>query len=164
VTLYVDKGLKGRLESDSMDPARSPDRPVFVNGRPVAATVAISQPGAPMGAGAALLDVFNQPAATTVSVAHVIVPEKSWIIVYAEENGAPGRVMGQVSIPATDAIGVTVSLMDPPAARSVFVALHIDEGVADTFEYARGVGGASKGPDRPYIVGGTEAIKRIDLQ
>jgi hypothetical protein len=163
LTLYADNGTKGRLDSDPMDPTSSPDRPIFVDGKPVAVTVPLSEPEVPMGAGAALLDVFDQPASRTLNVTHVVAPGPSWIVVSADENGAPGRVLGQLSIPATDAIGVGVPLARPAKGR-VFVSLLSDGGTVGALEYQGSRGSTPTGPDVPYVVGGGEVVTRAELR
>jgi hypothetical protein len=163
LTLYIDRAHKGLLEFDPMDPTSSPDRPVFVRGKPVQRRVAISQAAAPMGAGAAVLDVYNQPAASTVNVTHVVSSAPSWVVVYSDENGGPGEVLGMTRIGATDEIGLEVDLKGPVATRGVFVALHADTGRSGVFEYNRSRPTTNM-PDPPYLAGGAEVMKRIELQ
>jgi len=164
VTLYADKGQRGRLESDPMNPTSGPDRPIFVDGKPVAVTIAVAPPETPMDTGAALLDVFDQPAGKTLNITHVVTPGPSWIVVYADDNGVPGRERGRRSITATDAIGVTIKLKGPRGKLGEFVALHADAGMLGTFEYARSADATGTGPDAPYVIGGAEALKHIILR
>jgi hypothetical protein len=116
-----------------------------------------------MGAGAAVLDVYNQPAASTVNVTHVVSSAPSWVVVYADENGGPGKVLGMTRIGATDAIGLEVDLKGPVAKRGAFVALHADTGKPGVFEYDRSRPTTNM-PDPPYLAGGAEVMKRIELQ
>jgi hypothetical protein len=165
VTLFADKGTKGRLDAGGMGgggPAPV-DRAITVDGKPVSVTVTIGRPTAPMGQGAAVLDVFDQPASKAVNVTHVVTPGPSWIVVYAEKNGVPGAVIGRRSVGALDAIGVTVPVSSTP--RGAFVALQVDGGAKGRLEYQRsGTASPGVGPDQPYVVGGAEVIKRIVLQ
>jgi hypothetical protein len=163
LTLYVDRNHNGHLDSEPMSPASSPDRPVFVDGKPVTVSATLVEAEAPMGAGAALLDVFDQPKSKKLNVTHVVTPGPSWIAVYADENGVPGRLLGQLSIPATDAIGVAVPLASAPTTAGVFVELHVDDSVIGTYEYQRSTA-TSVGPDAPYVVGGGEVIKHAYLR
>lgn len=163
VTLFVDRGSRGRLEFNPMNPTSSPDRPVFVSGKPVATTVVIGSLGAPLGANAAVLDVFEQPAASTLNVTHIVSPGPSWVVVYAQTNGVPGRVIGRASIGATDVVGFSVKLAGDVTPRDVFVALQVDAGVVGTFEYDPANASATL-PDAPYRAGGAELMKRVHLR
>jgi hypothetical protein len=163
VTLYADKGQKERFEFDPMKPTSSPDRPIFVDGKPVARTLTISQPEAPMGAGAAVLDVFDQPAAKSLNITHVVTAGPSWIVVYADNNGSPGKERGRLSIDATDAVGVTVPLSGRGGKFGEFVSLNTDRGKIGTFEYSRSSNATGTGPDSPYVIQGAELLRHVVL-
>ena len=162
VTLYLDRGQKGRFESDPMNPASSPDRPVFVDGRPVSVVTQVTRPETPLGAGGAVLDVFDQPGRARLDITHVVTPGPSWLVVSSDVNGAPGQLLAQMSLTATDAIGIALAYQRPAGSDSVFVSLHKDDGVLGSFEYRSAT--ASSTPDQPYLIGGTPAVKRVGLQ
>jgi hypothetical protein len=166
LTMFLDRGRVGEFEFDPMNPTSSPDRPIFVGGRPVEVTVTVSAAAAPTGSGNAVLDVFDQPAAATLNVTHVVTPGPSWLIVYADENGAPGRELGRLALAATDSIGIGIPLYKKPAPGGVFVALHADEGVVGTFERPSSTGATTTpgGTDILYVVGGSQVMKRIALR
>jgi len=166
LTLFVDHGRQGLLEFDPMKPVASPDRPVFVDGKPVAVTVTVSPAQAPTGSGNAVLDVFDQAASKGLTVTHVVAPGPSWLVVYADQNGVPGKELGRLALSASDLIGVTVPLAHKPAPGGVFVALHTDAGMIGTFERPTSTGATSTpgGADTVYVVGGGQVMKRIVLR
>ena len=117
-----------------------------------------------MGTGAALVDAFDQRASKSLSVTHVVAPGPSWLVVYADDKGLPGKVLGKRSLETTDAIGVVVPLESKPRKGGVFVRLHADTGTVGTFEYQSSASATMAGPDQPYIVGGGDVVKRIKLR
>jgi hypothetical protein len=163
VTLLADKARKGFYETDMGDGSPSPDRPVYAGGHPVAVSAVLNQDGVNVRPGAAVLDVYDQKRTNTVALTHVVAPGPSWVVVYADEAGKPGRVLGKSSLAATDAIDVVVPLGSVPATGGVFVALLADRGKTGVFEYGS-FDPASTSPDRPYVAGGAELVRRIALQ
>jgi hypothetical protein len=166
LTMYLDRGRIGNFEFDPMSPTSSPDRPIFVGGKPVEVTVTVSAAAAPTGSGNAVLDVFDQSASATLTVTHVVTPGPSWLVVYADKNGAPGRELGRLALAATDSISIGVPLHKKPAPGGVFVALHADEGTVGTFERPSSTGATTTpgGADNLYVVGGSQVMKRIELR
>ena len=162
-TFYVDKGTKGTLDSSMMDLTGSWDRPVFVNGTALSAGAKLQELGVPVQAGRAVLDVFDQETTGIVTLVHVVAPGPSWAVAFADENGSPGRVLGSVSVNATDALNLTVPLADASYRGSVFVVLLSDRGVRGVLEYDR-YASVATAPDQPYVVGGEELVKNVGLR
>ena len=164
VTLLADTARQGTFQSDMGEGSPSPNRPVYASGHPVAVSVTIHRDPINVRSGAAVLDVFDQKRAKTIELTHVVTPGPSWVVVYAEEAGKPGRVLSRSSLAATDAIDVAVPFNAAAGASAVFVAIHADTGVPGVFEYGSSYDPASISPDRPYVAGGTELVKRITLR
>jgi uncharacterized surface protein with fasciclin (FAS1) repeats len=79
-------------------------------------------------------DQDSDGASVTVDSVTAAVP--GWMVIHADNNGAPGPVLGQTFVEAGTTEGVVVEL-DPPLEGSVtlWAMLHIDEGVAGTYEF-----------------------------
>ena len=48
------------------------------------------------------LSVLDQPATTTVQIAHVVVNKPTWLAIYEEINNTPGSILGAQKIVSTD--------------------------------------------------------------
>jgi len=167
LTMYLDRGRVGTFEFDPMKPTNSPDRPVFVDGKPVSVLVDVSPATAPTGAGSAILDVFDQAASPKLTVTHVVTPGPSWLVVYADANGVPGEELGRLDLATTDSIDISVPLSAKPKPGGVFVALHADAPPIGTFERPASVmstAAPTAGTDNVYVVGGGQVIRRIELR
>ena len=163
-TLYLDRGRKGIFDFDMMDPASSPDRPIFVGGNEVAASTPLWQPGRPAKVGKAVLDVFDQSETSgTLTVAHVITPRPSWITVSTDASGTLGELIGSRSIGATQTSDVAVPLSNATYRGRVWVGLHADAGARGTLEYDR-YGDLATSPDQLYRVSGRELLVGAELR
>ncbi|MDO8964577.1 MAG: hypothetical protein Q7W30_08830 [Coriobacteriia bacterium] len=104
----------------------------------------------------AALEVMDQPGATgAITVARVLAPDRSWIVVHLDENGKPGKRVGLQAVPTGESRDVQVKL-DPSIKLTdkLLVALHADRGIVGTFEFKMDNFDAS--PDKPYFVDGME--------
>lgn len=120
VTLYQDQGTATRFEAD--------DPPVLVDGRPVAASFHTVLP----------LDVyvFDQPVINDQIVIERVVSEgPGWVVVYFNDDGQPGNIIGYASL----ADGVNERVVVPVAAGAVtailHVRLHADTGEVGAFDF-----------------------------
>jgi len=86
---------------------------------------------------------LDQPisAANTVVVPLVTADVDGWLVIHADNNGAPGPVIGNAPVSAGDNINVVVQV-DPAGVTPVLYAmLHIDAGELGVYEFP--------GPDGP---------------
>ena len=79
--------------------------------------------------------VIDQPVIdNTVNITRATIEEAGWVVVHADEDGAPGPVLGQTALPAGINANVKVEL-DPAGITDVLHAmLHVDAGEADVFD------------------------------
>ena len=64
-----------------------------------------------------------------------------WVVIFTDENGQPGTVLGYAAVPAGISEDVKVTIDSKEATDKLIAMLHIDEGKIGTFEYP--------GPDEP---------------
>ncbi len=70
-----------------------------------------------------------------VTVTRATIGDAGWVVIHADENGAPGPVIGYSPIPAGINANVKVAI-DPAAATDVLYAmLHVDKGEAGVFDF-----------------------------
>jgi len=108
----------------------------------------------------ASIEVMDQPGAKgSITVASVNVPGRSWIAVYLDDNGKPGKRIGLQAIPAGSSTDVKVKLDDVTLTDKLIVAVHADRGIVGTFEFSPDNFDAS--PDKPYFVDGMELAMEV---
>lgn len=71
----------------------------------------------------------------TVTVAKVNAAVDGWLVIHIEADGKPGPVIGYVQVPAGESTDVKVTIDPAMATTKMFAMLHIDAGVAGTYEF-----------------------------
>ena len=99
-------------------------------------------PGAADGAGASVT-VEDQPVGegNTVVIASVVADQPGWIVVHADDNGAPGPDIGWAPVEEGENTDVEVVLDQGDITETLYAMLHIDVGAEGTYEFP--------GPDAP---------------
>ena len=138
--LHVDSGEAGVYEFGTVDGA---DGPVQVDGNVL--TFAIQ--AAPSITYAGSFD------GTTLTVEQATIDAPGWLVIHADNNGAPGAVLGETPLHPGVNRNVTVDLMVDAAPSQVFPMLHYDTGEAGVYEF-----GTVEGADGPVMVGGNVVV------
>ncbi len=73
--------------------------------------------------------------AGTVTVSMATLPEAGWLVVYNDDGGEPGAVIGQSALPGGSSRDVTVEIDPYMATTTLYVRLHADSGEAELFEF-----------------------------
>ncbi|HML23979.1 MAG TPA: SH3 domain-containing protein [Aggregatilinea sp.] len=94
----------------------------------------------------------------TITVRSAMIDAPGWLVVHADDNGAPGAVLGQVALDEGVNLGVTVNVDPEAAGDSVWLMLHYDTGTAGTYEF-----GEVEGADSPVMLGGSPVVTPISL-
>jgi hypothetical protein len=83
-----------------------------------------------------------------------LLDQPGWVVIHADENGAPGAVLGYSNaLPSGLSTGITITI-DPSAAGStVWAMLHSDTGAAGTYEF-----GEVDGADTPVLDAGGSPV------
>jgi LPXTG-motif cell wall-anchored protein len=111
---------------------------------------------APAQAATGSLEVADQPLMNgAVSVAKVTAGQAGWVVVHLDENGTPGKVLGQTAVKAGETANVMVALnQNVDAGTSLWPMLHIDAGAVGTYEFP--------GADTPVMgADGKPVMKKI---
>ncbi len=83
---------------------------------------------------------------STVTVDSVVAEQDGWIVIHADNGGAPGAVLGQSQVPTGGSTAVEVALNETQTGETTLWAmLHVDQGERGTYEFP--------GPDGPVLVG-----------
>jgi hypothetical protein len=77
----------------------------------------------------------------SVLVNMVVAMKPGWVVIFTDENGQPGKVLGHVAVPAGTSNDVKVTIDSKKATDKMIAMLTIDAGTIGTFEYP--------GPDVP---------------
>lgn len=105
------------------------------------------------------LEVDDQVGARdSITVARVVAPDDSWIVVHRDEDGMPGPRIGLLRVEAGESVDLEVPLDEAPATPDVIVALHADRGQRGVFEFA--MDDFMSSPDKPYFVD-LEEVARV---
>lgn len=71
----------------------------------------------------------------TVTVSTVTLPEAGWLVIYNDDGGEPGDVIGQSELPAGSSRNVTVEIDPFLATDTLYARLHADTGEAELFDF-----------------------------
>ena len=82
----------------------------------------------------------------TVTVDRVVSDGPGWIVIHADNNGAPGAVVGWSAVTDGENIDVAVEIDMDTATATLYAMLHADLGTVGTYEFP--------GADEPVMVGG----------
>jgi hypothetical protein len=179
VTLHVDRGVAGRFEFDRARFDTSPDKPYYVAGGDVTASIvkdtALVSLATAAGAktseepsaapGTAVLEVADRlTVINDLVVDRVVAPAPSWVAVYSVDGqGRPVELVGSARVGAGETLGVVVTIAsDRALSDKVLVALQADLGLPGVFEFTPGTFSAS--PDKPWSVGGAEVSRAVILR
>ena len=141
--LFVMLHVEGNGD-DSFDPAQ--DGPLLVDGDPLIAVLEID-----LQISVPVLEVAAQT--VDAETGRVVIPAVTalapgWVALYADADGAPGRLLAFTDVPAGRTSNVTLTVNPYEATPTLFAALHTDGGEIGRFE-----------PDvDPYVVVGAAPL------
>ncbi len=143
VTLHVDDNTIGTFENADNSAA---DAPMTYN------NIAISAPFH-LTAIRAYDQMVNN---NSVVVAGAVVNTSAWVVIYADQNGQPGAVLGETALHPGTNPNVAVALQSAPPSKTVWATLHTDDSQIGTFEF-------NSGADQPINVNGVQASTPFNL-
>lgn len=73
-----------------------------------------------------------------VTVATVVSDGPGWIVIHADEEGAPGPVIGQAAVEDGENTDVMVEIDTEAATETLYAMLHEDSGEMGTYEFPEG--------------------------
>ncbi|GAB4508798.1 MAG: hypothetical protein OHK0046_02330 [Anaerolineae bacterium] len=136
--LHEDTGEMGVYEFGAVEGA---DGPVIVDGAPVTPPFNV-----------AVINANDQFLTdNTFMAASVTVDAPGFLVIHADNNGAPGPVLGQTAIEAGTTADVAVAL-EGDVTQTLWPMLHVDTGEAGVYEF-----GTVEGADGPVILNGRVA-------
>jgi hypothetical protein len=146
--LHVDTGAAGTYEFGTVEGA---DGPVRINGAVAMNWITVGHPairvndqivlhgdGMPMMEGMAM----------TVTAASVLSEGPGWLVIHADNEGAPGPVLGATQVADGTNMNVVVELTAEGVTPVLWPMLHVDTGAAGVYEF-----GTVEGADGPVRVG-----------
>jgi hypothetical protein len=71
----------------------------------------------------------------TVTVASVVSDGPGWIVIHADDNGAPGAVIGHAAVTDGENTDVVVEIDEAAATETLYAMLHTDAGQVGTYEF-----------------------------
>ena len=71
----------------------------------------------------------------TVTVASVTAAEPGWMVIHADNNGAPGQVIGQAAVETGENSDVVVEIDQTAATETLYAMLHVDAGTQGEYEF-----------------------------
>jgi len=125
-------------------------------------TITVGDASAPAPAPAAAVPTGSVSASNqavvdgSITVAGVTAGQDGWIVAHLDENGAPGKVLGNTAIKKGDNKDVKIKLsQDVPVGGKLWPMLHIDAGAIGTYEFP--------GADAPVVADGKPVMKQITI-
>lgn len=71
-----------------------------------------------------------------VAVLQAVLTQAGWLVIYSDENDAPGQVLGQTNLPWGTTANIIVTLEEPISGETkLWAMLHADEGEVGVFEF-----------------------------
>lgn len=124
--LHVDEGVKGTYEFPGADAPVKDGEMIVMQ--------AFNQVEAMMSTPAV---VANEQSVVdgTVTIASAYMSVPGWLVIHIEADGKPGPVIGYVALPAGESKDIKVTIDTAQATPKLFAMLHIDAGVAGTYEF-----------------------------
>ncbi len=136
--LHVDTGEAGVYEFGAVEGA---DGPVVIDGAPVSPPFAVSVINAD--------DQFVEGSFTATSAT---IDVNGWLVIHADNDGAPGPVIGVAPLTAGINTDVTVEL-EGDVTSVLWPMLHVDTGVEGEYEF-----GTVEGADGPVVLNGVSVV------
>jgi len=72
---------------------------------------------------------------STVTIAQVVSDGPGWIVIHADQNGAPGPVVGHAAVSDGENNNVVVTIDTAQATSTLYAMLHTDAGTVGTYEF-----------------------------
>jgi hypothetical protein len=132
--LHVDTGAAGTYEFGTVEGA---DGPVVIDNRVAMMPVVVGGPS---------MRVMNQLVDDSVTALSVLSAGAGFLVIHADNNGAPGEVIGFAPVADGVNMNVTVEVDAAKVTPILFPMLHSDTGVAGTYEF-----GEVDGADTPQM-------------
>lgn len=132
--LHKDLGAVGTYEFPG------PDVPVMVKGAMVSPAFKVSD----LDARVLVKDQAIQDGSVTIE--EVLSNGPGWLVIHADNKGAPGAVIGHAAAPDGLTLNLPVKIDTKKATPTLFAMLHTDAGVVGTYEFP--------GADGPVMVDG----------
>jgi hypothetical protein len=138
--LHTDDGVEGTYEFDG---ASGLDNPVTVNDMVVMA---------PFNA-APSMNFSAQTEPGVIVIDRVLIDAAGWLVIHADNNGAPGAVLGYAPLREGRNVNVRVEVDAGAAGSQVFPMLHYDTNEMGVYEF-----GTIEGADLPVSVNGNVIV------
>lgn len=139
LALHADNGLNGQFEFPG------PDGPYAAPTAQVAFVVDITA----LIPAIAVVNQTISEESSQVIIDNIIASEPSWVVIYGDDHGQPGRALGQSPVKEGLNEGVVVTFDWRMATPTLYAALYTDEGTAGLFEPE---------DDRPVLVNNTPLL------
>jgi hypothetical protein len=124
--LHVDEGIKGTYEFPGAD-APVKDGEIIV-------MQAFNQEEAWLSA-PSVVAIDQSIVDGTVTIASAFMDVPGWMVIHIEADGKPGPVIGYVQLPAGESKDIIVTIDASQVTPKLFAMLHVDAGVAGTYEF-----------------------------
>lgn len=144
VALHEDTGTIGEYEfTEGADPVVSVDENAVAVSI-LAAPAIVTDPQANVG--------------EAITVRSAVIDAPGWLVVHADDDGAPGEVLGQAALREGVNLGVSVNVDQEAAGEGVWLMLHYDTGTEGAYEF-----GEVEGADPPVLLNGSPVLNSVSL-
>jgi len=146
--LHIDEGVVGTYDFPGAD------GPALVDDNPVTPAFMLTNYADMMAMDSmemmtASVTVADQDATDgMVTIGEVVAAQDGWLVIHAQKDGGIGPVIGYAAVMAGANADVMVEIDPMGATETLYAMLHIDEGVAGTYEFP-GADGPALVDDKP---------------
>ncbi|GAB2769870.1 DUF7282 domain-containing protein [Salinimicrobium soli] len=161
VMLHTDTGIEEEYEFDG---AGTPDQPIVVDGNVVVEPLTVTSVSVVDVSGS--FTVVNQAVVdNTITVDEITVDDAAWVVVHADNNGAPvvpDIISNPVYLTAGTNTDVVITFSEDAnvsAGDTVWIMLHDDSGAQGVYEF-----NGLNGLDLPLLSAGAVVVQSITLQ
>jgi hypothetical protein len=125
--LHVDEGVKGTYEFPGADAPVKDGNMIVMQAFNQTEVMIMSTPAV----------TANEQSVVdgTVTVASAYMEVPGWLVIHIEADGKPGPVIGYVALPAGESKDIKIAIDASQATPKLFAMLHIDAGIASTYEF-----------------------------
>ncbi|MBE2182055.1 MAG: hypothetical protein IAE89_01400, partial [Anaerolineae bacterium] len=120
--LHIDDGQIGTYEFDGISGF---DHPTMLDGQHIAPAFVI----------AALTTADQFLDGDTITIPAVTLAVPGWVIVHADNDGAPGAALGQLQVEPGTTTNLAITLASEGRTAVLWPMLHVDDGTAGTYEF-----------------------------
>jgi plastocyanin len=145
--------LLAGCQSAAVSPAPTEAQPTETKAPPTSTTIPPTPTEEPISPMVSVVD--QELVEDSVVIPMVVSAEQGWIVIHADQDGAPGAVIGYAPVDQGENNDITVEIDTAAATETLYAMLHLDAGTVGQYEFP--------GNDGPVMVDDQMVIQSFAL-